>query len=100
MFIVILFNRKWSFESVPLLRTIVVSGKLGDVIMKTFNNIQYVSIQTKSFEDIEIHFYRTHIHHDTLEFENNCCGPVCRRQLFINNINLLHLNIFAAYFVR
>ena len=40
--------------SVPLLRTIAVSGKSGDVITKTFNNIQYVPVQTKSFEDIEI----------------------------------------------
>ena len=40
--------------SVPLLRTIAVSGKSGDVITKTFNNIQYVPVQTKSFENIEI----------------------------------------------
>ena len=40
--------------SVPLLRIIAVSGKPGDVITKTFNNIQYVPVQTKSFEDIEI----------------------------------------------
>ena len=40
--------------SVPLLRTIPVSGKSGDVITKTFTNIQYVPVQTKSFEDIEI----------------------------------------------
>ena len=39
--------------SVPLLRTIAVSGKSGDVITKTFNNIQYVPVQTKSFENIE-----------------------------------------------
>ena len=39
---------------VPLLRTIPVSGNSGDVIMKTFTNIQYVPVQTKSFEDIEI----------------------------------------------
>ena len=40
--------------NVYLLQTIPVSGKLGDVIMKTFINIQYVPIQTKSFEDLEI----------------------------------------------
>ena len=40
--------------SVPLLRTIAVSGKSGDVITETFNNIQYVPVQTKSFEHIEI----------------------------------------------
>ena len=31
---------------VPLLRTIPVSGNLGDVITKTFTNIQYVPVQT------------------------------------------------------
>ena len=40
--------------SVPLLRTIPVGGKSGDVITKTITNIQYVPVQTKSFEDIEI----------------------------------------------
>ena len=39
---------------VPLLRTIPVGGNSGDVITKTFTNIQYVPVQTKSFEDIEI----------------------------------------------
>ena len=39
---------------VPLLRTIPVTGNSGDVITKTFTNIQYVPVQTKSFEDIEI----------------------------------------------
>ena len=40
--------------NVHLLRTIAVSGKSGDVITKKFTNIQYVPVQTKSFEDIEI----------------------------------------------
>ena len=40
--------------NVHLLRTIPVSGKSGDVITKIFTNIQYVPVQTKSFEDIEI----------------------------------------------
>lgn len=39
--------------SVHLLRTIPVTGKSGDIIAKTFNNIQYVPVQTKSFEDIQ-----------------------------------------------
>ena len=38
--------------SVPLLRTTAVSGESGDVITKTFNNIQYVPVRT--FENIEI----------------------------------------------
>ena len=40
--------------SIPLLRTIAVRGKLGNVITKMFNNIQYMPVQTKSFENIEI----------------------------------------------
>jgi hypothetical protein len=40
--------------SVKLLKSIPVQGKLGDVITKTFTNIQYVPVQTKSFEDVEI----------------------------------------------
>ena len=40
--------------SAKLLKTIPVEGKYGDVIMKTFTNIQYVPIQAKSFEDMEI----------------------------------------------
>ena len=39
--------------SAKLLRSIPVQGKLGDVITKTFTNIQYVPVQTKSFEDVE-----------------------------------------------
>ena len=41
-------------SSSHLLRTIPVNGKSGDVIAKTFTNIQYVPVQTKSFEDVEI----------------------------------------------
>ena len=37
-----------------LLQTIPVSGKSGDLITKAFANIQYMPVQTKSFEDIEI----------------------------------------------
>ena len=37
-----------------LLKSVPVQGKTGEVVTKTFTNIQYVSVQTKSFEDIEI----------------------------------------------
>ena len=37
-----------------LLKTIPVECQFGDVIAKTFANIQYVPIQTRSFENIEI----------------------------------------------
>ncbi|CAB4018764.1 uncharacterized transposon-derived, partial [Paramuricea clavata] len=40
--------------SAKLLKSIPVKGKLGDVITKTSTNIQYVSVQTKLFEDVEI----------------------------------------------
>ena len=40
--------------SAQLLKTIPVEGKFGDVIAKTFTNIQYVPVQTKSFENVEI----------------------------------------------
>ncbi len=36
-----------------LLKTIPVESKFGDVIAKTFTNIQYVPIQMRSFENIE-----------------------------------------------
>jgi hypothetical protein len=37
-----------------LLRSVPVEGKMGDGVTKTFTNIQYVTVQTKFFEDIEI----------------------------------------------
>lgn len=37
-----------------LLRSIPAEGKFGDVIAKTFPSIQYVPVQTKSFEDVEV----------------------------------------------
>ena len=40
--------------SAQLLRSIPVEGKSGDIVTKTFTNIQYVPVQTKSFEDVEI----------------------------------------------
>jgi hypothetical protein len=40
--------------SAQLLKTIPVKGKFGDNIAETFTNIQYVPVQTKSFETVEI----------------------------------------------
>ena len=40
--------------SAQLLRSIPVEGKYGDIVTKTFTNIQYVHVQTKSFEDVKI----------------------------------------------
>ena len=37
-----------------LIKTIPVEGTHGDIITKTFTNIQYVPVETKSFEDVEI----------------------------------------------
>jgi hypothetical protein len=40
--------------SAQLLRSIPVEGKYGDIITKTFTNIQYVPVQTKSFGDVKV----------------------------------------------
>ena len=40
--------------SAQLLRSIPVEGKYGDIITKTFTNIQYVPVQTKSFGYVKI----------------------------------------------
>ena len=40
--------------SAQLLRSIPVEGKYSDIITKTFTNIQYVPVQTKSFGDVKI----------------------------------------------
>ena len=40
--------------SAKLLKSIPAQGKFGDVIAKTFTNIQYVPVQTKSFEAVEV----------------------------------------------
>ena len=40
--------------SAQLLKSIPAEGKFGDVIAKTFTNIQYVPVQTKSFENVEV----------------------------------------------
>jgi hypothetical protein len=37
-----------------LLRSIPVEGKHDDIVTNTFTNIQYVSVQTKSFGDVEV----------------------------------------------
>ena len=55
-----------------LLKTILVEGKHSDVITKTFTNIQYVPVQTKSFEDVKI-FIRTDIG-DPVPFERMAIG--------------------------
>ena len=40
--------------NVKLLRTVPIEGKMGDVVTRTYNNMQYIPVQRKSFEDIEI----------------------------------------------
>ena len=40
--------------SAQLLKSIPAEGKFGDLIAKTFTNIQYVPIRTKSFEAVEV----------------------------------------------
>ena len=40
--------------SAQLLKSIPAEGKFGDIIAKTFTNIQYVPIRTKSFEAVEV----------------------------------------------
>ena len=40
--------------STQLLKSIPAEGKFGDIIAKTFTNIQYVPIRTKSFETVEV----------------------------------------------
>ena len=42
--------------SAQLLKIIPVQGKFGDIIAKTFTNIQYVPIRTKSFEVVKVLF--------------------------------------------
>jgi hypothetical protein len=41
-------------KSAQLLRSIPVEGKYGDIVTKTFTNIQFVPVQTKSFGDVKI----------------------------------------------
>ena len=41
-------------KSAQLLKSIPAEGTFGDIITKTFTNIQYVPIQKKLFEDVEI----------------------------------------------
>ena len=40
--------------SAQLLKSIPAEGTFGDIITKTFTNIQYVPMQRKLFEDVEI----------------------------------------------
>ena len=40
--------------SAQLLKSIPAEGKFGDIIAKTFTNMQYVPIRTKSFEAVEV----------------------------------------------
>jgi hypothetical protein len=40
--------------SAQLLRSIPVEGKYGDVVTRTFTNVQNFPVQTKSFEDVKI----------------------------------------------
>ena len=37
-----------------LLRTVSIEGKAGEVVTRTYNNTQYIPLQTKSFGDIQI----------------------------------------------
>ena len=37
-----------------LLRVVPVEGKSGDMVTRTYENVHYVSLQLKSFEDVEI----------------------------------------------
>ena len=37
-----------------LIKSVPLQGKMGEVLTKTFTNIQYVTVQTKSFKGIEI----------------------------------------------
>lgn len=41
--------------NVPLLRSIAVSGKSGEVIANSFDNIHYVGLSRSTFQDIHIH---------------------------------------------
>lgn len=42
-------------QYVPLLRTISVKGKNGEMITKSFTNIHYMRIQRSTFQEIELH---------------------------------------------
>ena len=37
-----------------LLRTVLIDGKMGEVITRTYYNVQNVPVQTKTFGDMEI----------------------------------------------
>ena len=42
-------------QFVPLLRTISVTGKTGEMITQSFTNIHYMRIQRSTFQEIELH---------------------------------------------
>ena len=39
---------------VPLLRVVNVAGDDGDMVCRTFDNVQYVAVQNKTFQEVEI----------------------------------------------
>lgn len=39
---------------VPLLRTVAVSGRNGDVIVNSFDNIHYVALSRSTFQDVQV----------------------------------------------
>ncbi len=41
--------------NVPLLRTVAVSGRNGDVVAKSFDNIHYVGLSRSTFQEVHIH---------------------------------------------
>ena len=41
--------------NVPLLRTVTVAGKNGEVIAKSFDNVHYVGLGRSTFQDIQVH---------------------------------------------
>lgn len=41
--------------NVPLLRTIPVSGRNGDVVVNSFDNVHYMGLGRSTFQDVEVH---------------------------------------------
>ena len=42
-------------SNVPLLRTIPVTGKNGDVIVSSFDNVHYVGLSRSTFQEVQVH---------------------------------------------
>ena len=40
--------------NVLLLRAVPIEGKMGDVVTRTYTNMQYITVQRKYFEEVEI----------------------------------------------